>query len=442
MARTIFFVALLMLVLGSGITGVKGGAAESNFCPPLAPPTGTIVHVSSVAELVTAINQAEPDSTIMVADGIYNLDGVYLRIDTPGVTLRSTSGNREAVILDGNYLTTEIVQIVASHVTIADITLRKAYNHPVHVMSTDSYSTVDTLLFNLHIIDPGQQAVKINPTEGGYFADNGTVACSRIELTDTGRTYIRDNCYTGGIDAHQSQGWLIRDNIIDGFWCSAGLSEHAIHFWRASRDTLVERNVLINNARGIGFGLETSGNARNYPDNPCPAAGGSYVDHYDGIVRNNIVFANRDALFSTEYGFDCGICLWNACGAAVIHNTVFSTQAPFSSIEWRFPNTRIDITNNLTSHTLRERDDASAEQAGNISTAQPGWFLNAPEGDLHLSAGAVQVIDQGVTVAAGLCDSDLDGDPRPIGSGRDAGADETGSPPVGDQRIYLPLIRR
>jgi hypothetical protein len=441
MVRWILFFVVLLIVIGLRAVETKEVIAESDYCPPLAPPTGTIVNVSTVLELVDAINQAEPAATILVADGMYNLNGAYLRIDVPGVVLRSASGNREAVVLDGNYNTTEIIQIVASGVTVADLTLREAYNHPIHIMSSESLSTDDTFLYNLHIIDPGEQAVKINPVGTDFFTDNGVIACSHIELTDTGRSYIRNNCYTGGIDAHQSRGWLIRDNIIEGFWCTAGLSEHAIHFWRASRDTLVERNAITNNARGIGFGLVTDGDARAYPDNPCPAAGGAYVDHYNGIIRNNTVFANNEALFSSEYGFDCGICLWTACEADVLHNTVFSTQPPFSSIEWRYTNTWIDLTNNLVSHNLRNRDGAYAVQAGNVTEALASWFVDASYGDLHLEGDVPEVVDQGVSIPAGLCDDDMDGDPRPIGTARDVGADETGIPLVGDQFVYLPLVK-
>jgi hypothetical protein len=284
MVRWILFSILLILLSGLGAVRTEGAKTATNFCPPLEPPTGRIVNVSTVLELVDAINQAEPATTILVADGTYNLNGEYLRIDTAGVVLRSAGGNREAVTLDGNYITTEIIQVVASGVTIADLTIREAYYHPIHIMSTESLNTDDVLLYNLHIIDPGEQAVKINPGDTAYFTDNGVIACSRIELTDAGRASVRNNCYTGGIDAHQARGWRIRDNSIEGFWCSTGLSEHAIHFWRASRDTLVQRNTIINNARGIGFGLATDGDARTYSDNPCPAAGGTYVDHYGGII--------------------------------------------------------------------------------------------------------------------------------------------------------------
>jgi hypothetical protein len=430
--RKLFVVVVVALaclnpVRSSGDLPPADSRAEQ-LCPPLSAPGGNVLRVATVAELVNAVNDAAPNTTILVADGTYNLDGVYLRFDTPGLTLRSTSGDREAVVLDGNYITTEIVQIVASDVTIADVTLRKAYTHPIHVMSSPAGDTLNTLIYNVHIIDPGEQAIKINPASGGVYPDDGVVACSFIELTDVGRPHIRNNCYTGGIDAHQARGWVIRDNLIRGFWCENGLSEHAVHMWRGCRDTLVERNVLRDNARGIGFGLATSGEARTYPDNPCPSAGGGYVDHYGGVIRNNFVSASKGALFVSEYGFDCGICLWQACGGQIVHNTVASTQASFSSIEWRFDHTDADIVNNLVTHNLRDRG-GTARLLGNLEHQPLSSFVDGTGGDLHLVSSATVAIGQGVAVAGGLCDDDIDGDPRPIGRARDVGADEVGTPP-------------
>ncbi len=400
-------------------------------CAPLPPPPGsdTIVNVSTVAQLWTAVNAAVPHTTILLADGTYNLgeNDHYLWIATPHLTIRSASGNREAVILDDNYSRTQTVSIVASNVTLADITIKRAYTHPIHVMNSSTAHALNTLIYNVHIIDPGQQAIKINPVSGGYYADSGVIACSTIELTDAGRPHIRNNCYTGGIDMHQGRDWVIRDNHIAGFWCSSGLSEHGIHLWRGCRDPIIERNVLHNNARGIGFGLATSGTARTYADHPCPGTSG-YVDHYGGIIRNNFVFANRAELFASQSGFDSGISLWNACEVGTYHNTVVSTQAPFSSIEWRFANTSVDLVNNLVSHNLRQRDGATATQAGNLINAPLTLFVDGAGGDLHLLPGATAVIDQGVPLAAGLCDDDIDGDPRPIGPARDIGADEYGIP--------------
>jgi hypothetical protein len=436
----------LVLIPPSSAIAPRAVASEGDaaLCPPLPPPTGPTVTVATVTDLETAVNTALSGTTILVADGTYVLDGVYLRFTTPHVTLRGASGNRESVVLDGDYVTGEIIQIVASHVTIADLTLREAYYHPIHVTSSDSADTTDPLIYNVHIVDPGEQAIKINPYTGEnarYFPDRGVIACSYIELTPAGRSYIRNNCYTGGVDAHQARDWVIRDNTITGFWCPSGLSEHGIHLWRASRDTLVTRNELRNNARGIGFGLASDGDGiRTYPDAPCPSAEGGYVDHYGGIIRNNFVFASDDALFASEYGFDCGICLWNACGAWAGHNTVAATQPPFSAIEWHLPNSDVDIVNNLVTHNLRARD-GTARLAGNLEAQPLSLFVDGAGGDLHLAASADAAIDRGEAVTAGRCDDDFDGDPRPNGPAPDVGADEVvaPSPPPATLRLASPI---
>jgi hypothetical protein len=95
------------------------------FCPPAAAPhrdRSPGLHGECPGG---GVDSAAAETTILLADGTYALDGGYLRFEVAGVTLRSASRNREAVVLDGNYLTTEIIQIVASGVTVADLTLRE-----------------------------------------------------------------------------------------------------------------------------------------------------------------------------------------------------------------------------------------------------------------------------------------------------------------------------
>jgi len=312
-------------------------------------------------------------------------------------------------------------------------------------MPSAAGATDGTLIYNVHVVDPGQQAIKVNPlSPGGPYADAGTVACSHIELTDAGRGQVRDDCYTGGIDAHAARGWVVRDNLVEGFWCASGLSEHAVHFWKESRDTTVERNVLRDNARGIGFGLLDSGSAaRPWADAPCPTAGGGYVDHFGGIAQNNFVSAHAAGLFASEYGFDCGVCLWQACGSQALHNTIWSgdPSASFSAVEWRFANTRVTVQNNLVNVPLRERDGAGATLAGNVTGAAAAWFVGAGSGDLHLDTSASSAIDQGALT--GVAD-DIDAEPRPRGAGPDVGADETGTivPPVATRFHTVAPCRR
>nr|WP_319393677.1 hypothetical protein [uncultured Desulfobacter sp.] len=397
-------------------------------CPPLLPPSGNTIRVNTVAEIWNAVNGASPGDTILVEDGTYNLGaaGRYIWIDTPDVTLRSLSGNRDNVILDDNYQWAEVITVAASNVTIADLTIKRARTHAIHVVSSSSADTVNTLIYNVKIIDPGQQAIKINPSNSNYFADYGEVACSVMELTENGRAEVyayNGSCYTGGVDGHRARGWIVRDCRIEGFWCDFGLSEHGVHFWTGSRDTLVERNTFINNARGVGFGMRENGSGRIYDDGPCPDASG-YVGHYGGIVRNNFFFAGDNDLFASQYGADTGIALWQACNASVYHNTLAFTKPPFSAVEYRFPNTQADIINNLTTHNIMQRPPASATLAGNLQYQPLSVFADAPSGDLHLDQTASAAIDKGVVLTAGLCDDDIDGDPRPSGKAGDVGADE------------------
>ena len=144
------------------------------------------------------------------------------------------------------------------------------------------------------------------------------------------------------------------------------------------------------------------------------------------MIRNNFVSANSSGLFTSEYGFDCGICVWNSCNTRILHNTVYTTDPAhtFSSIEWRFPNTTATLTNNLVNDQLRERDGAHGTLSGNLTTAQASWFVNAATGDLHLLPTAADAIDE--VTAPAEASGDIDGDLRPIGSASDIGADEYG----------------
>src|SRR5262249_1218939 len=158
------------------------------------------------------------------------------------------------------------------------------------------------------------------------------------------------------------------NNVVEGFWCPSGLSEHGIHFWTGSRGTLVERNLLKNNARGIGFGLGDGsfGLGRTYGDQPCPGVGAA--SHYLGVIRNNFISVSRDRVFDSAAGFDTGIGLEQACGAELAHNSVAATRpAGSSSIEWRFTLSNPVVLNNLVTQTLRARDGAvAANTRGNL----------------------------------------------------------------------------
>lgn len=394
-----------------------GPASAQTPCAPLPPPTGPTIEKgpSDAGSLRATIAGAAEGTTILLRDGFYDMSGGdsthRLIFSTPGLTLRSVSGNREAVILDGDYVTGELVSIEASDTTIADLTLRRAYFHPIHI-SGPEVPIDNILIHNVHIIDPGEQAVKVNPVGVGTV-DDSTLQCSHIELTDAGRPHIRNNCYTGGLDAHAATGWKVRRNLIEGFWCGDGLSEHGIHMWKLCQDTVVEENLIIDCARGIGFGLGSG------PDG-----------HVGGIIRNNFVAAGDPGLFASNSGFDSGISLWGADDAEVYHNTVASTQAPSaSSIEWRYISTSVTVANNLVTDRIWDRGGVS-HLATNSQYAPTGLFTDVASGDLHLVDPDSSPVGGGTPLAAGLCD--LDFDARIRDSEPDIGADEIGRPIFAD----------
>lgn len=369
------------------------------------------VQVNSVVGLINAVENANSggDRDIRVADGVYDLSGVALQITANGVSIRSGSGTRGGVVLDSHYIegaTSGIFRILSSNVTIADMTLKRPYYHAVHISPPGDGAIEHVVLDNLHIIDPGEQAVKINAGAPGGSINNGIIKNCLIELTDAGRanlTYSGYPCYTGGIDGHYSNNWTIQDNEIRGFWCSDGLSEHGIHFWRNSSNILVERNRIIDCDRGIGFGLGADGNS-------------------GGIIRNNMISHGPDHGFA-----DVGIGIESTPNVQVYNNTIYH-QHDYSAVEYRFAATaNAYIANNLTNRSITQRDGAAGTERNNIQTALASWFVDTLAGDLHLTTSIVGVVDQGVAIA-GLTD-DFDRGTRPYGSGYDIGADEFGAGP-------------
>ncbi|MFT7625430.1 MAG: hypothetical protein ACI9WU_004621, partial [Myxococcota bacterium] len=326
--------------------------------------------------------------------------------------------NRDAVVLDNNWETGEAIFIAASNVTVKDLTVTRSFWHPIHVVGGESGPTTGTLIDNVKVLDPGQQGIKIN-TDHGNTADFGIIRNSHIELTEEGRAFV-SGCYTGGIDAHAATGWHIHNNEIRGFWCPQGLSEHAVHFWRGSRDTRVESNIMFDNARGVGFGLGPGDLDKDwsYDDSPCDGAAPP-MGHWGGIIRNNFISATDSGLLASAFGFDAGIAIEKSCQVDVLHNSVYSSAPPFSSIEWRWPGTTIRLANNLVSHNLRPRNEAVAEEITNITGATAAWFVS--ESDLHLVSGTA-ASDQGTALEAGAADVDIDGESR--SATPDVGADE------------------
>lgn len=379
-------------------------------CAPMAVPAGRVISVrpEQAAALGTIVSQARPGDVIALADGTYRVSGdVAMRVVTPHVTLISASRDASRVIIDGgdDYAVREMVQVGASDVTIAHVTLRHARDHLIHLAPSAGVDIGGISVFGVSLEDAGQQFLKSN-TDGSeatfaraHFVDRVTVACSSFTMSARGRRYVPANpdnraypCYTGGLDAHAAAGWVVSRNRFDGIYCDGGsLAEHAIHFWLGGRDQVIERNVIVNCARGIGLGLGDGAGVHERPYADRRRAAGAiagYVGNDGGVIRNNVIYADVAA-------FDSGISLEQAMGARVIHNTVLVMGAARgNAIEYRFPNSVVAIHNNVAT-SIRARDGGRGSVDHNLERPAASIFVDAATGDLRLAASAAAAIGRG-----------------------------------------------
>lgn len=425
----------LLLGLSLAVSAIQdknataGGAQSAATCTRLPPPTGTTVTVSTVAQLQNAVNNLASNTTILIADGVYDLTNTLNIRAVNNVTIRSASGNREAVVLRGKGMSNSsygsvphVIAIYdANDVTLADLTLRDAYFHLVQVHGEDGPQR--PRFYNLHLIDSGEQFIK-GSTNGAQsprqYSDGGVVECSLFEYTDRARSD-----YTNAVDVLAGANWIIRDNVFRNLRAPLGqLAGPAILMWRNSLNTIVERNQFIECDRAIALGLSApDSNARD---------GETTYDHQGGIVRNNFIYRAG--------GGDVGLTVNYARNYQIHHNTVILNDTFPWAIEYRFSVSSGEIRYNLTDGPIQARDGASGTVAGNLTNAPLSWFVNAAAGDLHLNGTATSAIDQAAPLVA--VSNDYDGDLRPINTASDIGADEFGTPPVLDERLYLPLIRK
>ena len=271
--------------------------------------------------------------------------------------------------------------------------MSRAYYHPIQL---DPGSGAQApRIDNVRLVDAGEQFIKSSLNAGGV--NDGLVEYSVMEYTTTARS-----AYTNGVDVHQGANWIIRYNLFRNMRAPVGeLAGPAILMWNRGRDTIVEGNLLLNCQYGIALGLD--------PGRPD--------DHVGGIVRNN--FFHR----SSAQSGDVGITINNSAGTKVLNNTVVLSGTYPNAIEYRFPATiGVEIRFNLADTTIQQRDGASGDVSGNVTTAQPGWFVDTTVGDLHLTAAAIAAIDR----AAPHPDvtRDYDQEVRPAGAAPDIGADE------------------
>ena len=367
--------------------------------PPLPAPRGPVVRVSTEAGLQAAVRNLSSNTTILIAPGTYRLTAtLQLKGPYANVAIRGST-TRDEVVIAGPGMTQPTDDVpyglwIGGDITgvlIANLTLRDFFRHAIIL----NPGARNPHIYNVRLVDTGQQFIKSNPDGAGGGVNDGIVEYSVIEYTTTA-----PSGYTNGIDVHSGSNWTIRDNLFRNIVAAGALAGPAVLMWNHASHTVTERNLFLNCARGIAYGLQAAG-----------------FDHTGGVIRNNFFFRSRN-----QPG-DVGILVADSPNTQVLNNTVIVSGTYPTPIEYRYSGARgVVIQNNLVDGAISARDGAVGTVSHNVTDAAASMFVDGTAGDLHLVASATTAIDRGLAVP-GVTD-DWDGEPRPSGSGYDIGASE------------------
>lgn len=397
--------------VGGSPTGTPTGTTTPavDFCPPWPAATGTTVVLAPTdpTPLQASLDALSPGDTALLATGTWSLTAP-LRLTIPGVTIRSQSGNRADVVLDGTDTASAIFQVVASDVVIASLTATNAAGDGVRVVPEGADLT-GPMLYDLELLDNSQFGVFVDADANAFFADGGTLACSHVGLTAAGRARVDNGCTTAGVEALRARDWTVTDSTIEGYWCPSGNAPAGVRFWRGSRDTRIQRSRVLESRRGIVLGFGTDVIVRSYGDAPC---GGLQTQHYGGKLHNNLVWADDTDLITSLGGLVDGIALESACEVEVLHNTLHVAAATNGDLVHRYPNTSGVVANNLSQGTNRRLDGAVTLATNNVENAGDYTWVHVPSGDFHLAPGVTPAVDAGDPAYLTAVPDDADGLPR------------------------------
>lgn len=412
----LFFLAFFFAILSFPLSAADANTVPNRPWFPQAPdlpfPSKNVVSVATVDDLIHAVEHAKAGQTIAIADGRYFLPR-YIEITENNVTLRSASGNRNAVILDGQQsMHGELLGFRScTGVTVADLTIQNIKWNGFKINAEDNVQNLTLHNCVIHNIwQRGVKSVRV-PEEGReqirpkqikiqyclFYNDHP----KRFEddPRDTPNTF--DGNYIGGIDTMHAKGWTISDNVFIGIQGRTREGRGCVFMWHHAEDCIIERNIIIDCDVGIALG-NSSGIGE----------GKSSVHGTNMIVRNNFITRTPESGILADYTKDCRI----------VNNTVFDPNNRMNRlIRIVHDNAGLVVANNLLSGpgmSVETEDDItlSHNQIGDFTH----YFRAPARGDLHLRPNAKKAIDEGIPLKS--VTQDIDGQARK--EPYDIGADE------------------
>lgn len=232
---------------------------------PLPKPSGDVIRVRTTDELFRAVANAAPQTTVLLADGVYSMPRCLV-VRSDGLVLRSESQDRSRVVLDGgeNRLGELLSLTACRDVIIADLTVRNARWNGIKI---NSETNVQNLLIRNCVIhnvwQRGVKGVKVPPDNRDSIRPAGCRIEHCLFYNDRSKQFSDDPAdtaenfggnYIGGIDAMYARDWIISDNVFWNIRGRTGTARGAVFLWFESEGCIVERNIIVDCDSGICFG--------------------------------------------------------------------------------------------------------------------------------------------------------------------------------------------
>ncbi len=475
-------VLLFLLVLGWRSRTVYAGPGALFVAPT---GTGTVCSPSAPCALSTALAQAVDGDVLYLAQGVYTGTGAAVLTLTKAITLyggwdgapTGTPRRNPRIypsVLDGQGVRRGVF-ITATRVVLDGLTI-------VHgsAVGLGGYSSYDAGggIYAVRSTVWIRNSVVLSNTAGNGGVGGGIFLLSSYGEIEGNRVLSNTAIWGGGIrvisGAPRIRGNLIafnRASFGGGFylmWSQGLVEENQVldnqatknggGFYLSGDRSTIRANVVQGNGAGYGGGIALTSGAvgvvvsanRILSNTAVFEGGGLRVTYNDAWIENNVLAGNAAAK-------GAGIYLGGA-RPKLFHNTLARNAGGTGIGIWVDGGSWAALTNTLlVSHvvgiSVTVGSTATLEGtlwgsgvwsngtdwggAGTILTGTHnvwGWpdFRDPDRGDYHVGAASA-ARDVGVPSPV---TRDLDGEPRPVGSAPDLGADEFAWP------VYLPLTLR
>ena len=397
---------------GAGGSSVKEMIRQEWFpkAPALPETGGKIIRVSNPQALIGALDAVEPGGTILLEDGHYMMP-CYVEITTDDVTVRSASGERNRVIIDGAQSKHgELIGIRDCRgVTIADLTIQNIkwngfkINSETNVQKLTIYNCVIHNIWQrgvkgVKVPEEGREAIRPKGCRISYcLFYNDRAKRFGDDPADTADNFNGD--YIGAIDVMYAKDWVISDNVFVGIQGRTRQGRGAVFLWHDTVGCIIERNIIIDCDAGVCLG-----NAHRPED---------ILIHCTGcVVRNNFITRAPQGGVVTVYTRDCRL----------VNNTIYEVPSRLGRlIRVVFDNEGLFLGNNLLCGSdIRIESQSQIKMAGNLAQDITSSLVDVVRGNLHLSEPVAVVVDKGTPLAS--IKKDIDNQLR--SAVPDIGADE------------------